>query len=132
MIVTTLRDKRPPYSTVKNWAAKFTTGHLSTEDEERSGRQTQEKVPENVDAIHSTILDNQRISTKKIAESLAVSQGRLCYVIHKIVHMRKLSAKWVPKCLDAIAPCGGGLEYLHRIPASRKRRQKGTQPQMRQ
>jgi hypothetical protein len=24
-------------------------------------------------------------------------------------------------------PCGGGLEYLHRIPASRKRRQKGTQ-----
>jgi hypothetical protein len=25
------------------------------------------------------------------------------------------------------SPCGGGLEYLHRIPASRKRRQKGTQ-----
>jgi hypothetical protein len=24
------------------------------------------------------------------------------------------------------APCGGGLEYLHRSPASRKRRQKGN------
>jgi hypothetical protein len=27
--------------------------------------------------------------------------------------------------LQLRAPCGGGLEYLHRCPASRKRRQKG-------
>jgi hypothetical protein len=26
-----------------------------------------------------------------------------------------------------VCPCGGGLEYLHRSPASRKSRQKGTQ-----
>jgi transposase len=33
----TLGDKHP--STVKNWVARFRTGHLSTEDEECSGRQ---------------------------------------------------------------------------------------------
>jgi transposase len=48
----TLGDKRPSYSTVKNWVAKFRTGHSCTE-EEHSGRPTQVTVPENVDAIHS-------------------------------------------------------------------------------
>jgi hypothetical protein len=30
----TLGDKRPSYSTVRNWVTGFRTGHLSTEDEE--------------------------------------------------------------------------------------------------
>jgi hypothetical protein len=29
----TLRDKHPSYSIVKNWVARFRTGHLSIEDE---------------------------------------------------------------------------------------------------
>jgi hypothetical protein len=33
--------------------ARFRTGHFGTEDEERSGRQTQVTITENVDAIHS-------------------------------------------------------------------------------
>jgi hypothetical protein len=33
----TLGHKRPSYSTVKNWVARFRTGHLSIEDEERFG-----------------------------------------------------------------------------------------------
>jgi transposase len=51
----TLGDKCPSYSTVKNWVARFSTGQLSTEDEERSERPTQVTIPENVDAIHSMI-----------------------------------------------------------------------------
>jgi hypothetical protein len=35
----TLGDKNPYYSTVKNWLARFRTGHLSTKDEERSADQ---------------------------------------------------------------------------------------------
>jgi transposase len=68
----TLGQKRPNYFTVKNWVTRFITGHLSTEDGERSGRPTQVTIPINVDAIHSTILDD-RIPTKKIAETLAIS-----------------------------------------------------------
>jgi hypothetical protein len=54
----TLGDKRPSYSTVKNWVARFRTGHSSTEDEERSGSPTQLTIPVNMDAIHSMILDD--------------------------------------------------------------------------
>jgi hypothetical protein len=73
---------------------------LSTEDEEHSERPIQVTVPEDVDAIRSMILDNTRIFTKKIAKTLAISQERVGCVIHKILDMRKLSGKWVPKCLN--------------------------------
>jgi hypothetical protein len=54
-------DKLPSYFAVKNWAAGFRTGHLSTADEECSGRPTQETIPENEDTIHSVIQDDRRI-----------------------------------------------------------------------
>jgi hypothetical protein len=63
----TLGDKCPSYSTAMNLEQnlEFRTGHLRTEDEERSRRPTQVTNPENIDAIHTMILDDQRISAKK-------------------------------------------------------------------
>jgi transposase len=52
----TLGNKHPSYSTVKNCVARFRTGHLNTEDG-RSGRPTQVKIPESMDAIHSMVID---------------------------------------------------------------------------
>jgi transposase len=37
--------KHSSYSTIKNWVARFRTGHLSTEDEEGSGKLTQVTIP---------------------------------------------------------------------------------------
>jgi transposase len=65
-ISVTLDDKRPSYSTVKNWVARFKKGHLSTEDEECSGRPTQVTIPENVDTIYSMILDDRSVTAKRI------------------------------------------------------------------
>jgi hypothetical protein len=41
-----LGDKHPSHSALKNWVAIFRTGHLNTEDKERSGTQTQVSVSE--------------------------------------------------------------------------------------
>jgi hypothetical protein len=56
-MLVTLGDKRPSYCTFKYCAAGFRTDHLSTEAEGLSGRPTQVTIPENVDAIHSIIVD---------------------------------------------------------------------------
>jgi hypothetical protein len=56
-------------------------------------------VPENVDAIHSMIAADWGISASKIAETLEIHSGT-CR-IHHVLDKRKLSAKWVPKCLNA-------------------------------
>jgi hypothetical protein len=48
-----------------NRVARFRTGHLSSVDEEHSGRTTQVTIPENMDAINSMILSGQRIICHK-------------------------------------------------------------------
>jgi hypothetical protein len=56
-------------------------------------------VPENVDAIHSMIVADWRISARKIAETLEINSGT-CR-IHHVLDKRNLSSKWAPKCLSA-------------------------------
>jgi hypothetical protein len=90
------------YSTVKNWGARFRTSHLSTEDKERSGGPTQVTISENMDAIHSMILDDWRISAKMLAETLAIFRERVGYTVRETLDMWKLSAKWVPKYLEPV------------------------------
>ena len=53
------------------------------------------------DQIHELILEDIRISAKSIAEQLGISRERVGSIIHEDLDMRKLSAKRVPKCLDA-------------------------------
>ena len=44
---------------------------------------------------------NLGISAKSIAKQLGISRERVGSNIHEDLDMRKLSAKWVPKCLNA-------------------------------
>jgi len=45
-------------------------------------------------------LEDRRISAKSIAEQLGISCERVGSIIHEDLDMRKLSAKWVLKCLN--------------------------------
>ena len=58
-------------------------------------------TPEIIDQIHELILEDGRISAKSIAQQLGISRERVGSIIHEDLNMRKLSAKWVPKCLNA-------------------------------
>jgi hypothetical protein len=46
------------------------------------------------------ILADQRISGKEIAETLEIPRECVGFVIHYMLDMGKLSAKWVPKCMN--------------------------------
>jgi len=58
-------------------------------------------TPMIIDQIHELILEDCRISAKSIAEQQGISRERIGSIIHEDLDMRKLSAKWVPKCLYA-------------------------------
>lgn len=96
-----LKDECPSYSTVKTWVARFRTGHFDVADEPRSGRPTSATTEDKVDAVHDLILEDRRISAKNVAETVGISKERILHIIHNILNMHKLSAKWVPKCLNA-------------------------------
>ena len=64
-----------------------------------------------------------RISAKSIAEQLGVSRERAGSIIHEDLDMWKLSAKWVPKCLNADQkhqPCQSSEQILEFFSARSK------------
>jgi len=89
------------YSTVKNWVTQFKRGDFATCDASRPGRHKTVTISKIIDQIHELIFVDRRISAKSIAEQLGISRERVGFIIHEDLDMRKLSTKWVPKCLNA-------------------------------
>jgi histone-lysine N-methyltransferase SETMAR len=54
-------------------------------------------------------LGDRLISVKSIAVQLGISRERVGSIIHEDVDMRKLSAQWVPKCLNAVENINGAI-----------------------
>jgi len=81
--------------------AQFKHADFSTCDAPRLGRPKTATTPEINNQIHELILEDRRILAKSIAEQLGISHKRVGSIIHEYLNMRKLSAKWVPKCLNA-------------------------------
>ena len=96
-----IKEHAPSYAIFKNWVTQFKRGDFSTCDAPRPGRLKTLTTQEIIDQIHELILENRRIWAKSIAEQLGISRERVGSIIHKDLDMRKLSAKWVPKCLKA-------------------------------
>jgi len=96
-----LGEHAPLYVTVKNWVAQFKRGDFSTCDAPRPGRPKTVTTPKIIDRTHELILEDRRILAESIAEQLGISRERVGSIIHEDVDMRKLSAKWVPKWLNA-------------------------------
>ena len=100
-ILTETLGKHAPSYAVKKWVAQFKRGDFSNCDAPCSGRPKTVTTPEIIDQIHELILEDRRISAKSIAEQLGISCERVGSSIHEDLDMQKLSAKWVPKCLNA-------------------------------
>ena len=85
----------------QNWVGQFKHGDFFTCDASCPGRPKTVTTPENIDQIHELIFQDRRISAKSIAEKLGISRERVGSTILEDLDMRKSSAKWVPKCLNA-------------------------------
>jgi len=101
ILTETLGKHAPSCATIRNSVAKFKRGDFSTCVAPRPGRLKTVTAPEIIDQIHELILEDRRISAKSIAEQLGISRERVGSIIYEDLGMRKLSAKWVPKCLNA-------------------------------
>ena len=80
---------------------QFKRGDFSARDAPRPGRPKTVTTPDIIDQIHHLILEDSGSSAKLIDEQLGISRQWVGPIIHEDLDMRKLSAKWVPKCLNA-------------------------------
>jgi len=102
ILTETLGEHAPSYATNKNWEPQFKRVIFPPViDAPRPGRSKTVNIPEIIEHIHELILEDRRISAKSVAEQLGISRERVGSIIHENLDMRKLSAKWVPKCLNA-------------------------------
>lgn len=92
-------DSAPSEATIRKWFAKFRTGHMSIEDDERSGRPKEVVTAENVKKVHKIILNDRKVKLSEIAETLKISKERVGHIVHEYLGFRKLCAKWVPRML---------------------------------
>jgi len=102
-------EHAPSYATVKNWVAQFKRGDFSTSDASRPARPKTVTTPQIIDQIHELILEDRQISANSIDEQLGISRERVGSIIHEELDMRKLSAKWALKCLNADQKFNGAI-----------------------
>ena len=57
--------------------------------------------PKNIDVVYDLILEDRQIGLKCIAEVFKIPYERISRIVHHELGTRKLSAKWIPKCLNA-------------------------------
>ena len=53
---------------------------------------------DSVTKIHDLILGDRLLKVCEIAETVGISKDFVCHILHEILGMRKLLARWVP-CL---------------------------------
>ena len=93
------------YATIKNRMAQFKHGDFSNCDVPCPRWPKTVTTPEIIDQVHELILEDWQNSTKSIAKQLGISREQVGSIIHEDLDMRKLSTKWVPKCLNADQKC---------------------------
>ncbi|XP_063362897.1 histone-lysine N-methyltransferase SETMAR-like [Cydia amplana] len=100
-LVGTLGKSAPPYSTVARWSKEFNLGRTSTQDEHREGRPSVAITGENVKKIHDLVLTDRRMTIRHLVELTGISYGSIQRILTDELHMKKVSARWVPRMLTA-------------------------------
>ena len=95
-------EASPSYSTVKEWAKQFHLGRESVEDKPREGRPMEVVTEENIRRVKEELLSDRRLKLKEITVRLEIPKTTAIRIIHEHLHMKKVSARWVPRLLSSI------------------------------
>jgi len=77
----------------------FNRGRTSVFDEPRPGAPKTATAEDNVTKINDLVLADRRLKIREIDETVGMSKDRVSHILHEILGMRKLSARWVPRLL---------------------------------
>jgi histone-lysine N-methyltransferase SETMAR len=94
-----LGESAPSKTMVYKWIAEFKRGNLSTNDGQRTGRPKEVKTEEMIDKIHDIVLNDRRVKLREIVNIVNISYERVWNILNEHLHMKKLSARWVPRLL---------------------------------
>ena len=88
----TLGDTVLSYSTAKRWPSLFKVSRETVEDDPQSGRPSAAVTEESVDLTESFVMEDRRISVRRIAAEVHLSVGSVDTILHNHLRLSKLSA----------------------------------------
>ena len=94
-----LAESAPSYATVTRWIREFKRGRVRVEDDPRSGRPAKATTKDNIDLVLKMVMQDRRISCRKVAERLGISIERAYKILTKELGFLKVSAKWISRLL---------------------------------
>ena len=114
---------------VFEWHKRFREGQQEVEDEAREGRPSKATSPEMSEAVEQMIANDHRLSAKHLAATIGISKSSVLRILHEVLSMSKVCARWVPRLLTPemkqrrVASCQellarsfhDGLDFLKRI-----------------
>jgi len=95
-------EASPSYSTVKEWAKQFRLRRENVEDDSHDGRPVEVVTEENIRRIEEELLSDRQLKLKKILVRLEIPKTTVIRIIHEHLHMKKVSARWVPRLLSSL------------------------------
>ncbi|XP_071083885.1 histone-lysine N-methyltransferase SETMAR-like [Haliotis cracherodii] len=79
---------------------EFKRGRVNLEDEPRPGRPVEVTNDQTSEAVRQLVVKGRRMKVSEMVKALDISEGSVHTILHDRLGMRKLSARWVPKCLS--------------------------------
>ncbi|XP_011066409.1 PREDICTED: histone-lysine N-methyltransferase SETMAR-like [Acromyrmex echinatior] len=71
----------------------------STEDAPRSGRPKEVTNAEIAKQVYRIVLSDRKVKLRELTEAVGISKEWAGYILHDVLEMKKLSARWVPRLL---------------------------------
>ena len=95
----TYGEDSPSYDVVKHWHRQFKCGRTSVETAAIPGRPQSAIDEDTIRQVEAAILEDRRITVRQLAQDVKISVGSVEKIIHDHLHIRKLSARWIPRLL---------------------------------
>ena len=87
------KESAPSHGMVHKCFTEYCCGRISTSDADRLGRPKKVTFQEMIDEIHDIVLNDRRLKVREISETVDISVGRVWYILHECLGMRKLSVR---------------------------------------
>ena len=82
------------------WVKDFKDGREDVKDKPRPGAPITAATPQNNELVSRLIQKDPHVSYDDIEEETSISRGTVFHIIHEILGLRKLGARWVPHKLN--------------------------------
>ena len=94
------RDDSMSEAQIKLWYRHFKDGPESVESDQRSGRPSTSKTPENVESIRAAINKNRRLTVRELEEDLGIPQTIVSQILTEDLGKKCVVAKFVSRLLS--------------------------------